>query len=343
LAVIALAGFDTAEAAPRASVAPAITRTAFHATNSSCRMSSPLPTAYHYPIRPFARLHPIRANFGDPRTLATESPFGADTARSAGSFTFHNGVDIVADTGTRVYPVVSGTARIGYADEVIVKTADFRTFQYFHVRPLVRDGQHVTAYRTVLGTVLPKWLHVHLTEIDGFRVHNPADPGHLEPYIDHTVPRVDSVRFTTLGGHGLDAEALHGKVEIGATAVDYPPLPAPGEWFGFPVTPALVSWSLHTAGGGSVVPPTTVADFRRTEPPNSDFWRVYAAGTYQNFPVFGRRYFFGHGGRYVFNLTPNPLDTTRLHDGEYILTVNVADVCGNRGALTEPIRVTNRT
>jgi hypothetical protein len=136
---------------------------------------------------------------------------------------------------------------------------------------------------------------------------------------------------------------LHGKVEIGATAVDYRPLPVPGEWFGFPVTPTLVSWSLHAMDGRNVVPPTTVADFRHTEPPNTDFLRVYAAATYQNFPVFGRHYFVGHGGRYVFNLMPNPLDTTRLRDGRYILTVNVADVCGNRGALAEQIRVANGT
>lgn len=90
-----------------------------------------------------------------------------------------------------------------------------------------------------------------------------------------------------------------------------------------------------------MVPSTTVVDFRRTLPPNRDFWRVYAPGTYQNFPDFGRHKFFGLPGRYLFNLTPRALDTRRLRDGSYDLTVDVADVCGNRGSLTERLRVEN--
>jgi hypothetical protein len=326
---------------PSHGASPTIVRSSRPAVHSPCGRDSAAPTAYHYPIKPFLRQHPIRGNFGDPRTAATESPFGADTRRSAGSFTFHNGVDIFARTGTPVYPVVSGTARIGYADEVIVTTRHFRTFQYFHVRPLVRDGQRVIADRTVLGTVRPEWLHVHLTEIDGFRVHNPADPGHLEPYVDHTVPRVDSLRFTAEAGRDLEPQALYGRIEIAATAADYPPVPVPGEWFGFPVTPAVVDWMMRTANGRVVVPWTTVADFRHTEPPNRDFWRVYAAGTYQNFPIFGHHYFVGRDGRYVFNLTPSALDTRRLHDGEYVVRVQAADVCGNRGGLSERISIDN--
>jgi len=337
--VVAVA--HAASGLPSHRASPTIVRSSRPAVHSPCGRVSAAPTAYHYPIKPFVRQHPIRGNFGDPRTAATESPFGADTQRSTGSFTFHNGVDIFARTGTPVYPVVSGTARIGYADEVIVTTRHFRTFQYFHVRPLVRDGQRVIAYRTVLGTVRPEWLHVHLTEIDGFRVHNPADPGHLEPYVDHTVPRVDSLRFTAEAGRDLEPQALYGRIEIAATAADYPPVPVPGEWFGFPVTPAVVEWTMRTANGRVVVPWTTVADFRHTEPPNRDFWRVYAAGTYQNFPIFGHHYFVGRDGRYVFNLTPSALDTRRLHDGEYVVTVQAGDVCGNRGGLSERISIDN--
>jgi murein DD-endopeptidase MepM/ murein hydrolase activator NlpD len=297
--------------------------------------------AYGYPVRPFGRQHPIRGNFGDPRTLVGESGFGADTPRSPGSFTFHNGVDISAPTATAVYPVVSGVARIGYADEVIVVTADGRRFQYFHIRPAVRPGQRVTAYRTLLGRILPGWGHVHLTEIDGFRVHNPVDPGHLEPYRDQTSPAVDALLFSSENGQALDPQKLRGRVLIAANARDTPPLPVPGPWFDFPVTPALVAWRLATAKGRIVLPERVTVDFRHREPPNRDFWRVYAAGTYQNFPVFGHRYFFRRPGRYLFNLTPTPLDTRRLPDGDYILTVAAADVCGNRGSLSERVRIRN--
>jgi len=80
---------------------------------------------------------------------------------------------------------------------VIVATNDFHTFQYFHLTPRVRPGQHATADRTILGTVKPRWFHVHFSEIDGARVHNPIDPGHLDPYHDHTIHQVNELDFTT--------------------------------------------------------------------------------------------------------------------------------------------------
>ena len=312
------------------------------AVRSACDLRLHGALTYHYPVRPFLAQHPIRGNFGDPRTLVTEGYLGSDTPHSAGSFTFHNGVDISAPTGAAVYPVVSGRATIGYADEVIVATGDGRVFQYFHIKPRIHRGQRVVAYRTVLGRVLPEALHVHLTEIDGFRVHNPVDPGHLEPYTDHTVPEVLGVLFSDSRNHAVDPADVHGTVYLAADAEDQPTLPVPSPWFDFPVTPAVVSWRLTTSTGATVVPSRVVADFRHTLPPNRHFWRVYAAGTYQNFPVFGHVYFFGKPGRYLFNLTPNGLDTKRLPDGNYVLGVQVADVCGNRGLFAERVSVRNR-
>jgi hypothetical protein len=319
---------------------PPVVRGSWPARSSRCNYVLHSPLAYNYPIKPFRRQHPIRGNFGDPRTL-TDEAFGTDTPRSPGSFTFHNGIDISAPTGTRVYPVASGYARIGYGDEVIVVTKDDRVFQYFHIRPRITPGQFIRAGRTVLGRVLPGWHHVHITEIDGFRVHNPVDPGHLEPYSDHTVPVVDDLQFRDVDGEDVDPENLRGRVEIVANAKDIPPVPIPGEWFGFPVTPALVTWSLRNADGRVVVPRTTVVDFRSTQPPDRQFWRVYAAGTYQNFPVFAHHFFFHHSGRYLFDLTPTPLDTSHLANGAYVVTVVAGDVCGNRGSLSEPIKIRN--
>lgn len=319
----------------------AVERGARPAFKSPCSQMPNERLTYHYPVKPFLRQHPIRGNFGDPRTLVREGELGADSRRTNGSFTFHNGVDISARAGTAVYPVVSGTARIGYADEVIVATGDGRIFQYFHIKPVIRPGQSVIAYRTVLGRVLREARHVHLTEIDGFRVHNPVDPGHLEPYKDHTVPEVLGLLFEDSAGEGIDPHTLHGHVLIAADAADEPPEAVPTPWLDYPVTPALVAWRLTTLSGATVIPTTTVADFRHTLPPNRQFWHVYAAGTYQNFPVFEHQYFFRQRGRYLFNLTPNGLDTRRLPDGHYILTVQVADVCGNRGQLAEQITIRN--
>jgi hypothetical protein len=323
----AAARVGSAEAGPST-----IFRSSVPARDSRCDHPPPDALSYHYPIKPFARQHPTRGFFGDPRTVTTAT-FGEDRPGSLGSFTFHNGVDISAATGTPVYPVVSGVARIASGDRVIVVTEDFRTFQYFHIKPAIRAGDRVTAYRTVLGTVLPEWLHVHLSEIDGFRVHNPADPGHLEPYRDHTIPQVDELLFSTDHGSSLDPEKLHGQILIAANASDIPPIPVPGIWYDFPVTPAIVAWRM-VSKAGTVVPETTVTDFRFTEPPNRDFWRVYADGTYQNFPVFAHEYYFHHAGRYLFNLTPVPLDTRLLANGSYGISVDVADVCGNLGSLS---------
>ena len=339
--VAAAAAALVVPAAAGAGHPPPIRRTEHVARVSPCNHPPRTALTYHYPIRPFDRQHPIRGFFGDPRTFA-ESPIGDDSPRSAGSFTFHNGVDIAAPTGTRVYPVVSGVVTaLLYADEVTVSTSDERRFQYFHIRPRVRLGERVVVDRTVLGTVGREWLHVHLTEIDVFRPHNPLDPGHLEPYRDHTAPAVDGLVFRNAEGRDTGPLHLHGLVRIAADAEDRTPVPVPGTWFGFPVTPAYVAWHLSTPSGKVVVPTDVVADFRRTEPYNRDFWRVYAPGTYQNFPVFGRRFYWHVPGRYLFNLTPRPLDTLRLADGSYRLTVNVADTCGNRGSLTEAVSISN--
>jgi len=284
--------------------------------------------------------HPIRGNFGDPRTIAP-GQLGSDNPNSEGSFTFHNGVDISAPVGTPVYPVVSGGVRVGSGDEVIVDAADGRTFQYFHIRPSVRTGQHATAYKTVLGRILPEWNHVHLSEIDLFRVYNPVSPGHLTPYRDGTIPVVEKLDFRTEAGQTLDASSLHGTIDVVAKAADTPPVPVPGAWFEFPVTPALVRWQLTGFGRGIVIPWTTIADFRTTLPPNRDFWRVYASGTFQNFPVFGHHYFYRVPGRYLFTLTPSDLDTRRLANGRYVVSVRVADVCGNSSLLHELVTVSN--
>jgi hypothetical protein len=328
---------------PATATAPdGVVQTAVLARSSPCDRPPASPFTYHYPVKPFLRQHPIRGFFGDPRTTTVER-FGRDRPGMPGSFSFHNGVDIVAGTGTPVYPVVSGTVQPqGYGDEVIVTTDDGRGFQYFHISPQVHAGEHVVAYRTVLGAVEPGWDHVHLSEIDGFRIHNPVDPGHLEPYRDHTVPAVDAIVFHNEDGRRANPLALHGRIEIAAAAEDIAPLPVPGAWFGFPVTPALVGWQLKSASGRTIVPETTVADFRHTEPPNRDFWQVYTAGTYQNFPVFDHHLFWRQPGQYLFRLTRSPLNTTHLRDGRYVVTVNVADVCQNRGSLSEPIVVDNR-
>jgi hypothetical protein len=293
--------------------------------------------SYGWPVKPFDRQHPIRAFFGDPRTV-----FRAADDASLGAFSFHNGVDIVAADGTPVYPVLTGIVSRVKPDEIVVSThvgLRLRVFQYWHLVSMVRLHQQVQAQRTVLGTVQPGRGHVHLTEIDGPVVENPLQPGHLTPYQDNTPPSVEDLSFRDRTGHRLNPEALTGSVDITAAAADTPPLPLPAPWTGVPVTPARVSWQLRTRSGRHLLPEQTPADFLITIPPPDRFWSVYADGTYQNFPTVGTHYFYGTHGDYLFNLTPSPLDTRLLPPGRYQLTVVAADTCGNRGTLTEQIRI----
>lgn len=323
---------------PHVRVAPLPPRPPVRTTETVARPSrcSAPPTGrldYAWPVQPFHVQHPIRGNFGDPRTISYER-FGVDGLGELGAYSFHNGVDVSARPGTPVYPVVSGVAHVPDRTEVRVR-ATGRAFQYWHITPAVHDGEHVVAGRTVLGWVQSPARHVHLTEIDHGRVWNPAD--HLQPYRDSTVPAVRSVSFLGPSGRPLDPEALAGGVSIVAQADDTPPVPVPGAWGGFPVTPALVRWQLRR--DGRRVAGGTTADVRRTEPPSQRFWSVYAAGTYQNFPVFDHRYYWRRPGRFLFLLTPTPLDTGSLPDGSYTLRVLAQDVCGNRGTWTELVRV----
>lgn len=305
---------------------------------TACARVAAGPLTYQWPIKPFRQQHPIRGYFGDPRTLGFE-PLGSDRVGSRGSFRFHSGVDISAPPGTPVYPVVSGVAHVRSGDFVAVTTGDGRVFQYFHIRPAVGPGQPVIVGRTMLGRVKPVWKHLHLGEIDHYRVHNPLDPGHLEPYRDHTIPQIASLSFETPDGSHVARTDLFGSVRIVADAYDLPAMPVPGHWFGFPVVPALLTWKL--ALDGHPVLRRTVVDFRHTRPEESDFWRVYAPGTYQNFPDFDHHFYWHHAGRYLFNLTPSLLNTHLLANGTYTISVTASDTCGNQATLDQTLIINN--
>jgi hypothetical protein len=302
--------------------------------------AAPSALGYPWPLKPFHRAHPIRGNFGDPRTVffGAFQPNGVD---SDGVFSFHNGVDISATPGQAVYPVVSGVAHVPNLSTVTVWTPSGRVFQYVHISPTVYQGQKVVASKTVLGHVDAVAGHVHLSEIDKDTVVNPLIRGHLQPYRDTTKPKVASIEVSSVQGKLVKSQGVTGGIDIVAEAYDTPSLPVPGSWSGYPVAPAFVFWSLESSTGRSVVLPTTVADFRYTIPPMRDFWRVYARGTYQNKPHFGFQQFLSMRAKLDFRLTQKPLDTRRLADGTYVIQVNVADTAGNAASKSETSVVCN--
>ncbi len=289
---------------------------------------------YPWPVRPFHQQHPVRGFFGDPRNVVSsvDQPLGPG---SPGRFSFHNGVDIYTTPDEQVFPVVSGRARVANAQEVVVRTRDGRTFQYWHILPLVRTGAWVTASKTVLGTAIPRRGHVHLTEIRGTCAVNPLAAGHLEPYRDASIPEVVGLDAVGRGGVLLDPTHLASPFELVVQAQDLPPVPVPAPWEDLPVTPASVRWRLTGPDGRVLVPWAFAADFAVTVPPNRDYWNVYAAGTHENF--VGRAGAEPQlAGVYTFRLTP---PGSHLARGRYTATVEVSTTGGNRSTRRLPFRV----
>jgi hypothetical protein len=296
-------------------------------------------SAYSWPIKPFGKQHPIRGFFGDPRTVF-ENGVLAGGFDGPGIFSFHQGIDISAPDGTPIYPVVSGTAHYLGAATLNVDAGPDLVFQYFHIVPVVGEGQQVVAKRTILGYVQPPFAHVHLTEIDAGRPVNPLQKGHLAPYVDRTRPTIRDVLFQNQAGMIQTGLGICGRVALAVDALDTPPVAVPGKFRGLPVAPALVRWTVMRLDGTVVVPWTTAVDFRSTLPGNGRFADVYAKGTYENAPRFGSHQYTSMPGRYLFLLSPN-YDTTQLRNSVYELTVLAADVRGNRAVATRRFSVLN--
>ena len=299
---------------------------------------------YGWPIKPFDVAHPVRGGFGDPRTVFHGPPTARTLLTSSGSFQFHFGIDISAPDGTAVYPVADGTVTAVHGDWLQVDSGVGRAFQYWHVTSAVAIGDRVTTDVTVLGHIVRGAGHVHLSERDDRQYVNPLAPGHLEPYGDATAPHVASIELKqSVGGPDLVPTLVRGRIELIADAYDTPSLPVPGDWHGLPVTPAVVEWRLQDARTGHVVVPERVVyDVRSVLPPRSEFWTVYARGTYQNMSVFGRHYSYMQPGSYLFRLTPGGLDTRTLADGVYEVVVTAIDIRGNRTSASRRFDVHNR-
>jgi hypothetical protein len=298
-------------------------------------------SAYSWPVKPFDKQHPIRANFGDPRTRFWNTMLTRGL-EGPGMFQFHNGIDIAAPAGTPVYPVASGTATLIDGAAVLVRTKGHGVFQYFHIIPAIEDGQRVVARRTVLGYVIGAYDHVHFGEIRSRRVRNPLAPDGIKPYRDRTVPEVDSISLRPLSSLAtLDTANVCGTVSLVAAAHDTPPIPVPGAFAGFPVSPALITWSLARVDGLTYVQDVPAADFRTTLPVTRTFWNVYARGSYQNAPRFSNRQYF-MPGRFLYNLT-SFLDTRSYPDGVYEVAVRASDMRGNASETVQQFTIANQS
>jgi hypothetical protein len=296
-------------------------------------------SAYSWPFKPFERQHPIRGFFGDPRTVY-ENGILAGGFDGPGTFSFHQGIDISAPDGTPIYPSEDGVAHYVGAATLNVVTDHDVVFQYFHIVAVVGEGQQVIARKTILGYVQPPFGHVHISEIDGTKSVNPLQPGHLQPYKDYTKPVIRDIVLRNQTGEVQTPLGLCGRIEMDVDAFDTPPVAVPGKFQGLPVAPALVRWTVTRLGGTAVVPWRIAADFRTTVPSNAQFWNVYAKGTYQNAPRFGREQYTSMPGRFLFQLAGS-YDTTAIPNGVYVITVYVGDGHGHKAVDTQRFSVLN--
>ncbi len=298
--------------------------------------------SYRWPVKPFDKAHPIRSTFGEPRTTFAGPPLPSTLLYGGGSFSYHNGIDIAVPDGTPVYSVESGVVSIPSPRTVAVDSGGGVMFQYWHIIPTVAPGQTVTAYQTVLGHVRPRYGHVHFAQFrDGAPV-NPLLPGRLGPYADRTRPHVGAVTFRTPAGKDELPELLRGHVVIAAQAWDTSALPVAGNWHGFPIAPALVSWRIERARDHSVVLGTQFAFDASSSLPHVSFWSSYARGTTQNMPTFKKHRYWREPGRFLYRMAPESFDTRTLPDGIYDVVVTAVDSRGNRGSSQQVFTVWNK-
>jgi hypothetical protein len=308
------------------------------ATGSAC-IKQP---GYGWPVKPFDRAHPVRANFGDPRTTFNAPPTMPGLMTGSGIFDLHNGIDISAENGTPVYAVRSGTVSLLSGETVAVDSGDGFVAQYWHIAPAVQPGQQAIADQTVLGYV-KGYEHVHFSEVDNGRPVNPLAPGHLCPYLDTTTPQVVAISFrSSTSGPELLPQFVHGKVIMIANAFDMPALPIPGSWGQLPVAPALITWRIERAKDGRLIVPERTAFDVRSTLPRTAFWELYARGTRQNMSKFaGYPRGWRVPGVYLYRLTPQPFDTTSIPTGIYDLVVTATDIRGNRSSSRQTFIVRN--
>ena len=300
-------------------------------------------SAYGWPVKPFDRPHPVRANFGDPRTTFHGPATQAGILTSRGSFSFHFGVDIAVPDGTPVYPVRSGTATLlGGLNVQVDSGGGFKT-QYWHIRPAIRQGQRVIAKQTVLGHVLK----------DTSTFTSPSS----RPAAPSTRSRQDISARTLRRAHRCSARspsaqvtrrARRSPVSLGRSragraragrhrAARPGRVGEPSRRAGAPrlARRARPEWPRRHPAHGRVRRPHEDPEERRV----LVVLRPRRAAEREHLRT---QRAWRTPGTYLYRLTRKPFDTRRLRNGIYRLVVTASDVRGNTSSLAQVFIVRNR-
>jgi hypothetical protein len=273
---------------------------------------------YPWPVKPFARQHPVRAFFNDPRI--------ADASHA-----FHFGIDISAPDGTAVYAVMPGKVFIeDHGHAVAVQAPTGRTFGYWHVKPAVAHHQQVGLHQ-LLGHIEAPWGHVHFAESMSGHYLDPIRPGALHPFVDVGHPTIAQILFRR-GKTELQADRIKGRVQICCVAYDTTPIAVPKPWAHMPVAPARLRYRIICAGRcvQTLRAGVDLRTFRKADA----FHVVYGPDTRQNHP--------NKPGHYTFNLARD-WNSSAFANGRYRIEVEASDIHGNRATSALPFTIRNGT
>jgi hypothetical protein len=324
-----------------------------------------------WPVAPTHLQHPVRGSFLDPRGLD-------DTGLSG----YHFGIDISIDDrhpepgaprslSHRIYAVESGVVdqpSHNLAHPCLYRRMEIGHFDYWHVSPIVRQGERVTAGEQIGWSCLGVW-HVHLSEWQRYRGSrvwvNPLHKrGRLVPYTDAARPIVKALAFHTPPLHPwapttslvqgdtsrrLDPASLHGVVELRANIAD------PQSFLGFlarnpawptAFTPYRVAVAIRSLQTGATV--MKRVSFQADQMPQTPYIVHYAPGTIEDDnmqecvgpparPHCAGTYWFRPFSRF----REEYWNTKGVQNGRYLVTVSATDLSRNVGARSVVVTVRN--
>jgi hypothetical protein len=323
-----------------------------------------------WPVAPVHVQHPVRGSFLDPR--------GVDDTGTSG---YHFGVDVSVDDRKPDAGAPKGLSHAVYAMEsgyvdrpshdmtraCIGRRLEVGHFDYWHVSPIVAQGQRIVAGQQIGWTCRGVW-HVHVSEWQRYRgVRIWVNPlhahGKLLPYTDTAAPVVSTLAFhtppasawspkTTLKAQDtsklLEPTALHGPVELRANIAD------PQSFLGFladkpawptEFSPYRVTFMIRSAAGATVLHGTS---FRADQLPQTPYVVHYAPGTIEDEnmaecvgPPAHSRCTGTYWLRPFSHFRHEYWNTKSVPNGSYTVTVRAYDLAGNVGSREVAVVVKN--
>ena len=226
--------------------------------------------AYPWPFKPFDQQHPIRGFFGDPRTVY-------ENGILAGGFD-GPGLLLVPPGDRHLRAGRHADLSLGERDRALPRrgdaerrhrTIDVDVFQYFHIVPIVGEGQQVIATqddpRLRAAAVRPRAPH-------GDRRHARGQPAAARPPDAVHGPHeavIRDVASATRPGRCRRRSACAAASSSTSTRSTRRRSPCRASSSGLPVAPSLVRWTVTQLAARVVVPWRTAADFRTTLPANA--------------------------------------------------------------------------